>query len=70
MTSPPPATAVADLTPPPVRKRPAMSRHLVEWLGNDWEPAPRMAHPAEGSGVPRTPRARRAALSAATSRAS
>jgi Xaa-Pro aminopeptidase len=59
------ATAETDraLTPPPVRKRAAMSRQLVEWLGTDWEPAPRMAHPAEGSGVEAHTAARRAALS-------
>ena len=62
-TAPAEQRDLADLTPPPVRKRPAMSTHLVDWLGNDWEPAPRMAHPAEGSGVSAHTAARRAALS-------
>lgn len=51
------------LTPGSVRKRPAMSSHLVDWLGHDWEPAPRMPHPAEGSGVAAQTARRRAALS-------
>ena len=59
-----PADPDAALTPPPVRKRAAMSRQLVEWLGNDWGPAPRMAHPAAGSGVAAPAAARREALSA------
>ena len=64
VTTPPAETAqAADLTPPPVRKRPAMARHLVDWMGTDWEPAPRMPHPAEGSGVSAHTAARRAALS-------
>jgi Xaa-Pro aminopeptidase len=52
-----------ELTPPPVRKRPALSPQLVEWLGRDWEPAPSMPHPADGSGVAAHTAARRAALS-------
>ena len=63
-----PETAPAEsgdesLTPAPVRKRPVMSRQLVDWLGRDWEPAPRMPHPAEGSGVAEHAARRRDALS-------
>ncbi len=57
------APDAADLTPPAVRKRPALSRTLVDWLGKDWDPAPPMAHPAAGSGVDRQAGARRAAVS-------
>ena len=53
----------ADLTPHAVRKRPPMSQHLVDWLRNDWAPAPRMPHPADGSGVSTRTGSRRAALS-------
>jgi Xaa-Pro aminopeptidase len=63
-TPPAESPQVADLTPPPIRKRPPMARHLVDWMGTDWEPALRMAHPAEGSGVSAQTAARRAALSA------
>jgi len=53
----------ADLTPKAVRKRPAMSPQLVEALSRDWAPAPRMPHPADGSGVAERTGRRRAALS-------
>jgi Xaa-Pro aminopeptidase len=62
----PPSTSRDDeptVTPEPVRKRAAMSAQLVEWLGHDWEPAPRMPHPAQGSGVSAQTADRRAALS-------
>ena len=39
-----------------------MSRQLVDWLGTGWEPAPRMPHPADGSGAVHAAQ-RRAALS-------
>ena len=68
---PTPAAAATDdsaddaaVTPEPVRKRPHMSPQLVEWLSHEWEPAPRMPHPAEGSGVSAQTTARREALSA------
>ena len=51
------------LTPAPARKRAAMSRELVEWLGHGWQAAPRMPHPAEGSGVASHAARRRAILS-------
>jgi Xaa-Pro aminopeptidase len=57
--------AVPDLTPSPVRKRPAMSRQLVDWLGRDWDPAPVMQHPALDNGAAARTFQRRAALSAA-----
>ncbi len=52
------------LTPPPARKRPALSRGLVDWLGTEWDPAPPMPHPAGDSGVSLQTGARRAAVSA------
>ena len=64
LTTTTPAGAEPELTPPPVRKRPTMSRQLVEWLGNDWAPSPTMTHPAHGSGVSAHTAGRRAALSA------
>ena len=57
------APDASDLTPPPVRKRPAMSPDLVEFLGTDWQPAPTMPHPADGSGVAGHASRRRQALS-------
>jgi Xaa-Pro aminopeptidase len=51
------------LTPSPVRKRPGMPGHLVEFLGTDWDPAPPMPHPAAGSAVAARAARRRAALS-------
>ena len=57
------APDASDLTPPPVRKRPAMSPGLVEFLGTDWQPAPTMPHPADGSGVAGHASRRRQALS-------
>ncbi|MGB7980630.1 MAG: aminopeptidase P family protein [Candidatus Nanopelagicales bacterium] len=52
-----------ELTPPAVRKRATLSRHLVDWFGTDWDPAPSMAHPAAASGVSEQSGARRSALS-------
>lgn len=51
-----------DMDPKSERKRPAMSKQLVDWLGTCWEAAPRMPHPADGSVAPYAAR-RRAALS-------
>ena len=60
----PDAEATDDtLTPAPARKRAAMSRELVEWLGHGWQAAPRMPHPAEGSGIAPHAARRRAILS-------
>ena len=52
-----------DLTPRAVRKRPPMTQQLVDWLRNDWAPAPRMPHPALDCGVAAHTGGRRAALS-------
>jgi Xaa-Pro aminopeptidase len=62
-TAPVAASEEPDLTPHAVRKRPPMNPHLVEYLGTNWAPAPRMPHPAEGSGVAAQTGRRRAALS-------
>ncbi len=51
------------LTPGPIRKRPPMSPHLVEFLGRDWDPAPPIPHPGAASGVAGQTARRRAALS-------
>lgn len=51
-----------DMDPKSVRRRAAMSRQLVDWLGTGWEAAPRMPHPADGSVAPHAAR-RRAMLS-------
>ncbi len=61
--SPAPTTDEPDLTPPPVRRRAAMSAQLVDWLGTGWQPAPQMPHPSDGSGAGHAAR-RRAAVSA------
>lgn len=39
------------MTPPAIRKRARMNEQLVAWLGQDWDPAPAMPHPADGSGA-------------------
>ena len=65
LEAPPADLAVPDLTPPAVRKRPPMSRQLLEWLATDWDPAPVMPHPALDSGVAAHAARRRAAVSAA-----
>lgn len=38
-----------DLNPPPVRKRATLSPQLVTWLGQAWDDAPIMPHPAANS---------------------